>query len=493
MRKIDELNEKHELYEQYKEDWELYNLIYRSGKDLIDYAIKRHPRESSDNYSARLDDGYVFNFGKAIIDLFNFYLCQKEAVRTLKGLEKNPLWEMFLKDADLHGTDYNVLIDQAQKLASALGSIGILVNKPDGGVTVDQNIKLGVYPYYALYNPLNIYDWQWEKDPITHRDVLVRLKLREVNGDWLLWWPEKWEIWTIPDTGHKTPRLKDEGENPLGEIPFIWMVNLKDLEHPEIGCSDLVDIAHIVVSIAQNLSCGEEMIKLAGFPIRRQPMEPEGQEGEDQVETGPRAVEEFNPELGDGGKPDWMPTEILEPVEAALKWIDRKTDEIYRIAHMSGVHGQRKSNNEVASGLAVRYEFSQLNSVLIAKSVNQTEAELQALRLWLKWQNTEDIFKNMEIFRKQEFSIDELSVALDNAIRAHNNVLSQTFRKRVQEKVVKHILPDLSQDDQDTIKTEIDTNTPEKVELIESTKGKTTSVRSGLEARADHGNDEPMS
>ena len=488
--KIEELNEKHPLYEDNIEDWALYDLVYKSGRKLIEYSLYRHPRESQENHDARVRDGYVFNFGKSIVDLFNFYLCEKDAIRVLQGLENDPLWKMFEKDADLKGTNYNVLIDEAQKIASTLGSIGILVNKPPGGKTVSQDIAKGVYPYYALYSLMNIYDWEWKKDPATHRNHLYRLKLREANGDWLLWWPDKWEIWSTDQPPHR-PYLKDAGENPLGEIPFVWMPNLKDLEHPEIGSSDLVDIAFIVTSIAQNLSCGEEMMKLAGFPIRRQPMERDDDTDDSgEIPSGPRGVEEFDPTLGEGGKPDWMPTEVYEPIRAILEWVDRKADEIYRIAHMSGVHGQRKSNNEVASGLAVRYEFSQLNSVLIGKSINQNEAELQLLRLWLKWQNKEDIFKRIEIYRTQEFSIDELSIAIDNTLRAFRNVLSRTFRIRVQQKIAKETLPDLPEEDRKTINDEIEENTPEKVELLDDAKGTSKSVRSGLEARADHANDD---
>ena len=75
--KLEELNEKNPLYEDNIKDWELYNLIYKSGRPLIEYALYRHPRESSQNHDARIRDGYVFNFGKSIIDLFNFF-CSKD-------------------------------------------------------------------------------------------------------------------------------------------------------------------------------------------------------------------------------------------------------------------------------------------------------------------------------------------------------------------------------------------------------------------------------
>lgn len=482
----EELEEKHELYQEYIDDWKLYDLVFRSGKPLIDYAIYQHPRESNKNYEARIRDGYVFNFGKTIIDIFHFYLTEKEVMRDLSGLADDPQWEMFLKDADLNGTNYNVLLNEAQKFASVSGSIGILVNKPGiGAKTVKEEVSNGIYPYYALYSLPNIYDWKFIKNPETHRKELSYLKLYEGDDLYTIWYKDRWEQWKIPDKGGK-PELVDEDPNMLGEIPFLWMTNVKDLLHPQIGVSDLVDVARIVTSMTQNLSCGEETIKLAGFPIMRIPMVREGQADDDEFAIGPRAVSQFDPSMKDS-KADWMPTEIFEPIRAMLEWIERKSDEIYRIAHLSGIHGQRKSDTSgVASGLALRYEFSQLNSVLLAKSVNQTEAELTALKFWLKWQSNENLFEKMEIKRSQAFSIDEMSVELDNAITSMNRVMSKTFRERVQEKIVKHTLPDISQNDIETINKEIQKNTPEPEFWIPDLKKGSKTVRSALESRADH-------
>lgn len=485
------LLETNSLYDSHSEAWMLYETVNKSGEDLIEYALRKNRRESDKNHSERVEDGYVFNFAKAIIDIFSFYLLEKKVVRNLPGLAEDPLWKMFLKDADLHNTDYEILIREAQKYSSVYGSIGILVNKPGGVMATSQDaIDNGIYPYYSLYSPPNIYDWQWEKDEETHRRQLVYLKLYQQNDRFLIWYRDRWELWGFPNKRDK-PKLLKQGENQLGEIPFVWMVNIKDLLHPEIGISDMVDIAQIVVSIAQDLSCGQEIIKWAGFPMLREAAKPEGLDSDtEEVPVGHTAVMQFDPE-NPQSKPDWMPTEILEPIEAILKWIDRKTDEIYRVAHMSGVHGQRKSNNEVSSGMALRYEFTQLNTVMNAKASNQVEAELQALRLWLKWQDKEDQFGEMEIKRSTEFSIDDLAITLDNAIVSFKNVLSKRFRELMQRKIVEHSLPDISSDDFEKVLDEIETNTPEAVELItDRATGTSGLVRNANQARADHSRDD---
>lgn len=484
-----QLEEKCDIYKEKIDDWMLYDLSFQSGKPLIKYALQQNPRESTRNYKNRIWVGYSFNYAKSIIEILNFYLTEKEVVRDLDPLADDPIWTRFKKDCDLTGTNYDDFLDEAQKLASVFGSIGILVNKPGGATTLGRALNDNVYPYYCMYSLPNIYDWKWEQDPVTHRRQLSYLKLLESDGTYTLWWKDKWEQWAIDDRTKKLTLLH-EGINPLDEIPFVWMNNLKDYRTPEIGVSDIIDISHIVLSIIQNLSCGEEMINLAGFPIRRQPMRKEGDEGDSEVQTGPRAVEEFDPTLGKEGKPDWMPTEILEPVEATLKWIDRKTDEIFRVAHLSGVHGQRKSNNEVASGMALRYEFQQLNTVLVKKSINQVEAELSCLRLWMKWQGKEGEFEKCDVKRSTDFSIDDVAVALENVLLSINRVMSKTYRIRMQEKILKYMLPDLSEDDVRKIKTEIQYGTPVEIEWPADMKNTNEEVRTAPQATADHSKDE---
>ena len=138
------------IYKANIDTWTEYDLVYKSGRDLIDYALYQHPRESDANYAARIRDGYIFNFGRAIINIFSFYLNDKEVVRELPGLKDDKQFKMFLKDCDLYGTDYNVFINEIQKYASAIGAVGILVNKPGditrNNITLSDEIKNGIYP-----------------------------------------------------------------------------------------------------------------------------------------------------------------------------------------------------------------------------------------------------------------------------------------------------------------------------------------------------------
>jgi hypothetical protein len=463
----DDLKAKHPTYDKYVDEWERYKLVYEGGDALIDDTIEQNPRESTTNFNNRVQEAYAFNYARAIVDLFNFYLTAKEPIRRLDGLAKDSAYQLFERDCDLYGTGFNLFMNEAQKLASVYGAIGILVTKPGSVETRAEEQELKLYPYLCPYTLLNIYDWEYARHPVTGRPELIYLKLKEAEEDeYLIWTKTSWERWQIQEGegGTNEAVMMYSSVNTIGEIPFIWMQNISSLANRLTGISDMKESARIVQSIIRNLSCGEEIIKWAAFPMMRVPMKAAGDEEEPQ--SGPTAVWEFDPEHGEGGKPDWMESVVGEPIEAVLRWIDRKVDELFRLTHLSGVHGQRRSNNEVASGLALQYEFQQLNAVLEQKSRNMNIAELGVLRYWLMWQNDANRINNIEVLREKNFSVLELSNDLSNMQEAAKTVLSDTFQKLLQSRVAKRILPDLTEHQYSEIEKEIDGNVDVAADLI---------------------------
>jgi hypothetical protein len=478
------LDEKHPRYAENYDDWELFAVVYESGKALIEKALYRYAFEEQATHDDRVKGGYIFNPGKAIVNVFNYYLTEQTTNRELGGLTEDPLWQLFAKDCDLKNTDYDDFMNGGQKESSVSGAAGILCNKPPNpGGTEASAMENGIYPYFALYTLINIYDWEFVRNPITHRLELVYLKLREEDGTYHFWYPDKWEIWRFNTTGDKKdlkPVKTESGVNDLGEIPFVWMVNVKRSVCHYLGTSDLVEIGRIVCSVIRDLSEGQEIVVMAGHPMLRLPMEENTdnspvsdteleEDGGGSQPTSPRTVHYFNSELGESAKPDWMPTEILEPLTAILNWIDRKIAHCYEIALLSGIHGQRTGGSG-ESGLKLRYEFQQLFSVLSKKSDNMTEAELSLIRLWLKWRKKENLFKEIKITRPKEFSLDDLSVALNNIFTSARNVISKTFRIEAMNKAAVLTLPDLDDEKRIKINEEHEANTPDLPPLFDPEK-----------------------
>ncbi len=518
---IETLQHTHPVHNDNLGDWSFYALAYQGGRPFIDYALQQHTRESSKNWKSRQDEGVCFNYSSIIIDLFNFYLTEKPAVRDLVSLQDDKLWKMFLKDADLYNTNFDVLLNEAQKMAAIYGAVGVLVDKPNSqNKIMKDDIKQGVYPYCALFTLPNILDWKHERDPITNRPTLTYLKLLDFDDRYLLWWKDKWEIWKLPEgspspfrvhkhkdtsdykpkpgdnkyanepgkqynigAGNELPILIAEGENPLGEIPFVWFQNIKSVIDPYIGVSDIKEISRITASLIRNISYGEEVIKFAGFPQARRPMEREGATMNN--EAGVTAILEFDPELGEAGKPDWLEAAVQEPVEAILAWMSKKISEVFQLSHLSGIHAHEKSD-QVRSGVALRYEYQQLSLVLAKKSENLTETELGIIKFWLKWQNKSNWFDAVKISRSKDFSIDDLSQNLENAIMADKLIPEITFKKELMKVVAKRVLPDIADDKLMEIHNAIDALTEEDINQNESTiTNETTNNRSTKDIRQD--------
>jgi len=477
----DELLEKHEDYTASIKAWNFYEASYEGGDRFINLVIKQHTRESNENFQKRKEDAIYVNFPKEIVDIFSFYLTEKPVLRRLGSLDKNNLWSIFKDDCDLEGTNFDVYMNRVGTIAAVYGSVGVLVDKPIGnGVPIqtrNDEIENRIYPYCATYTRPNIFDWEYRRDPQTGRRMLVYLKLAEDGGDITRWYPNRWERWTFPKTEEGKeldPIMIDAGENRLGEIPFVWAENLKHLSKKDLGVADVTEISKVSASITRNFSHGEEVIEWAAFPMLLEPMGPD--DGDEASEAGPMAVKEFDPETPNA-KPEWLESKVFEPIQAVKDWIDKKIDLIFQMAHLEGVHAVEKSK-EARSAVALRLEFNQLWSVLSSKAENLNEAELKIIWYWLKWQQETDLYSGIEISRSKDFSVDDLSQSLYNLKESMKMVVSKTFNKLAQKKIVKMVMPDTAPNDLETIHQEIDTNS-EDIEISQDL-GKKDSRQAGL-------------
>lgn len=463
----DELLEKHEDYMANIKDWTFYGASYDGGKKFIDMVIKQHTRESSENFNKRKEDAVYINFPREIIDIFSFYLNEKPVLRELGSLDKNKLWSMFKDDCDMEGTDFNVFMNKIEVLASIYGSVGVLVDKPVGdGKSIysrQDEISNGIYPYCSIYSRPNIFDWEYRRNKETGRMDLIYLKLMEDDGTITRWYRDKRESWAFPvdDQGRELdPVLVDVWENWLGEIPFAIVENLKHASKKYIGISDIVEISRLAASIMRNFSHGEEVIEWAAFPMFLEPYEPDDSDmpgaGGEQTEVGVTAVKQFDPE-NPQAKPEWLKSEVMEPMTALIQWIDKKIDLIFQMAHLSGVHAVEKSK-EARSAVALRMEFNQLWSVLSNKADNMNEAELKIIYYWMMWQKEKDLYENVKVYRSKDFSVDDLSQSIFNIKESMKLVVSKLYNTLGQKKIVKMVLPDTPPNEVETIFNEIDAN-----------------------------------
>ena len=442
--------------------WNRLKIAFNGGSDYTFFILKKNPLESDANYAKRLANAYYFNYPSTIIGLYSFSIMEQEAKSSYGSIALDEIWMMFNSNCDQFNTNLKDFIDRTQIYASIYGHVGVLVNKPilpEKSTRADE-IRNGLIPYLTMYTPDRILSALFERNPVTHKIELSFLKLHDLDDRIQVWTKTNVRIYQLNKTN---PEIKPtdvdsisiifDGPNPFdNEIPFIFQKNLYNPSTLRDGLSDIREIEPIAASIITNCSIAEEIFENAGFPMMRKPMLQDGQSDPD--EAGPTAILEFDPQFGEAAKPDWLKPEVLEPITAIINWIEKKVDEIYRLAYLSGMHQQAKGS-QVRSGAALRYELKQLTSILTQKTKALTELELEIIRMFLKWQNQLEKLKEVSVTRPVDFVIDELMDNFDMMVKSLDSISSDEYNMQIQKRIVQLMLPGAPKDIIEIINKEI--------------------------------------
>jgi hypothetical protein len=449
---LSELEATHYEYKKNLSEWLKYKAAYAGTNDLVEYgALPRNTRESEKSWIARKENAYGFNYTARIVELLNAYIFQKPSNNDYGELGSDDFFQLFLDDSDLCGHSFERTINDLQLWASVFGHVGILIDKPqidgaDAVRTIAQDKADNTYPFITSFTPLNILDWKSGR--VNGRPVLSYLKLRDDDNNYRVWTRKSFEVWGI-DGKTKTPILLSSGANALGEIPFIFMYN-KTSGCKYIGQSDVKEISRIDIAILRLLSGSDEVFSLASFPMLMKPYLPPGVKDENII--GAANVIEFDPKNPDS-KPEWLRTEIAEPINAVMMWINNLITEMYKSVHAGGLN----ANGQVKSGESLAREFQTLNAFLAKKTkLSIINTEESVLYFWLKWQGQDELYEGVTIDRPLQFDISALVDELDNFAVAKTLVNSPTFDKALQKVIARKVLANSTAIDEVTINDEID-------------------------------------
>jgi hypothetical protein len=217
-----------------------------------------------------------------------------------------------------------------------------------------------------------------------------------------------------------------------------------------IGQSDVKEISRIDIAILRLLSGSDEVFSLASFPMLMKPYLPPGVKDENII--GAANVIEFDPKNPDS-KPEWLRTEIAEPINAVMMWINNLITEMYKSVHAGGLN----ANGQVKSGESLAREFQTLNAFLAKKTkLSIINTEESVLYFWLKWQGQDELYEGVTIDRPLQFDISALVDELDNFAVAKTLVNSPTFDKALQKVIARKVLANSTAIDEVTINDEID-------------------------------------
>jgi hypothetical protein len=470
----DQLKTTGALYDYFIEDWLFYDKAFKAGKIFIEEVIFQHPSETDNNYAIRLKEAFNFPYCQNIVSIYNYFLTEKEAIREIDPeIAERKDWKAFQKNCDFYGTNFDFFINDTQRLAGIYGTAGVLIDMQSGDFSEEDD----EYAYLSAFTPNNILDWTFERDFKTRRPVLTYLKLREDANNYLIWTPKKWDRYKIGSRKKTQDEIQQErlngtynnedytevvvdyssGVNRLNEVPFVFLPNIRSAEYFYLGTSDIVDASLVNGAIARVLSMGNEVMKLAGFPMLLYPYESENQyiesNASEEVIVSEDSILQFDPDAKNG-KPAWLESPVEASIDAILKWIDRLAEEMYRAVNLAGLH-QNRDKAQTKSGTYLRYQFQQTNSVLSKKADTLVEAEERIYYFWGLWQNIKNINEKISVQRVKHFSIDAMQVELQNMVDSMEAVLSDTYKNKMQTRIAKQTYPDLTETELKAINDEV--------------------------------------
>ncbi len=425
--------ELHKDYSENQKNWEMFIRSYNGGYDYtLGQYLNRYNLELDHEFNQRLGNTPCDNHCKNIIQIYSSFLFREKASRDFGSMSEEPSLQMFLKDADLEGNNFNTVMKTAQNYASIYGHCFMILDKPNiQTATRAEELNQEIRPYVSIITPENVFDWNFERQP-NGKYILNYLKIREEvdrkGGSYMrIWYPDRVDTIYVEDD-RTEPQLIDTAENQIGKIPAVILYNSKSHKRG-IGQSDLVDIAELQKAIYNEYSEIEQLIRLTNHPSL---VKTAGVN----ASAGAGAVIEMPDEMEPNLKPY-----LLQPsgqnLTSIMDSITKKVEAINRIAHTGAV---RTTRQQVSSGIALQTEFELLNARLSEKADNLQLAEEQLFRIYSEYQNAkfDGEINYPDSFNIRDYATDLLFFQQAKSI----NVPSPTLNKEIDKEIARAVVDD---------------------------------------------------
>lgn len=487
----------HPIYDICIKDWLKY-LDFYEGQNLGQY-VHQHTRESDDSHRERVKRLAFRNFCGPVVDLYVHYIFSKPIVRTplskqgvqdkehqvghLRVLQggKNGYgiseeWEASLKNVDRKGMPIDRFMADAARFAFVFGHVFIVADMPriqDQPRTEAERKQRGLRPYYGLYFPTEATNWELDEDmrlrwirfrelPVTDMNpwtsrtreakkaiqiladpTLARGKQTFASPGLARYRTWTKDYWAVHDVDGQKVQLADYGEHGLGEVPVVPVYNRRSSRYGFVGRSLLADVCPLNQEILNLDSLVNESIYQSVINILVMGKQ---QGNQTEIVLSAKNVLEYT-----GDRPPYF----LTPSVAPLSYMDARIQgfqtEIFRLAKLGG--GLGLEPRQTSSGIALAFEFNETNKTLAERADELQAGENLIHRMWFLWMGMSSV---PSTDYPDDFSVQSFDDELRLLTAARQGVRSPTFRREMEKRAVKHILPNISEELMDRILLEID-------------------------------------
>lgn len=428
--------------------------LYREGQFLTHYIGEE--TGPGDQYRKRLFSTHLDNHVQTTVDIYRSFLFREAPVRNLGRLIDNPLVQEWIEDTDQEGQGMNSFLKTANDLAMVMGSVWILVDKPSYKVnTVAEEEALGIRGYAAIYNPMNVLDWHFERN-IAGKMVLRYIKVKESdNPDFMVVteWTEK-EVQRVriekDDQGNPQDITNvQQFDNPLGYIPFVHHAPIKS-PVKGVGLSIVSDVADAQRYIYNLLSELEQTIRISSHPTLVKTTDTS-------AAAGAGAIINMDIDLDPGLRP-YLLQPTSQGITGILETIQQVSDSIKRMTHTSAVQAQRGTP---ISGVALQTERQLLNAKLSDIADTLQETEMKLWNIWFDWQQIDEP-DDFEIEYSKSFDMRDNHSEVELYKKALELVPHNKFQYSLHEEIAKMLIDDPEQLREVTLEMRQDHNLDEE-------------------------------
>lgn len=474
------LKRKHPDYLHFNREWQFFWQSYEGGQEYIhggrgtfDFDgeditphdgnvghgtfqkanLIQHKRESDFTYKERIRRAFYLNYCGAIIDTYISHLNKQTPITETTGVSN---WDQFTKDVNRSGDSMVEFRHDIQTAACALGHCFILVDKPqERAVSAADEIERGLMPFYTLYYPWDIWDWQldrfgepWWVKIVENADTRlspIDQKIgNRLNVRFKIWTRNAWVSYD------EKGKIEAFGEHGLGRVPLVPVYNRKRQRSRFLGISAINDIAYVNRRIFNLGSLIDEFAYRACFPMLTNPITMG--DNQDTMEVSETLVWDY-PDVA-RHPPSWL-SPPTEPMEFLAGEIETSEQKIYRLARLEAGFEPR-SKQPPASGVSKAFDWMETSTILSQKADNFEEAENKAAQFWLDWMDNRR--GKIVVEYPDNFDVKTLDKDLQDATELSTLFISETLMGRIFNKLVEKIDPKIPPDERERIRKEIEIN-----------------------------------
>lgn len=476
------LESKHPIYEQYCQQWcDWFN--WYAGQN-IDKYIQKHQRESGPNFRRRLQRAYYYNYTGAIVELIAAFVYSKGIVRSFfredeqlaqqEHIEKNEFWT----DCDLKKTSINEFMQKIFTFTKIWGFVDVVTDMPRTPYEIlneQDRLDANIRPYLYYILPMNAINWEMDdkgeyiwfrwRERVDRQLNPFSMRSSVVLWEYWTWTRDAWYRHLVYTDRGKKPvaRLIDAGEHSLGQVPVTRFYGKRDMLEQYIGQSFVEPIGKINVDIANSVSLLTEEIRSKVFNILVMEDPNAGMEGDaNGADIGATGVEigNNNALLWAGQHQPYYLAPASDPGRFIMEWIEKSTEEIYKLATLWTDTGIRESR----SGVSYSYEFNRTNAMLADSAQLMEEGEIAVHKLYCKWLGEE--WQGL-IDYPDSYDVEILEQEIQTTTSAKNAVRSPTFSREMEKRIVRKSLDNSTTDVLEKVMSEIDSLPERQVQQMQ--------------------------